>query len=88
MTETTERKSDAQVRTLVEDIARALVEDPQAVAVEVYDDEDETVVELRVPEQMIGKVIGKQGRTARAIRTVLSAVSDKLDRRYVLEIVE
>jgi predicted RNA-binding protein YlqC (UPF0109 family) len=76
------------VRTLVEDIAKALVDIPNEVVVKELDGEQVTVFELRVAQGDLGKVIGKQGRTARSIRTLLGAVGSKLNRRFALEILE
>jgi predicted RNA-binding protein YlqC (UPF0109 family) len=76
------------VKTLVEDIAKALVDVPDGVVVNEIAGEHATVFELRVAEGDLGKVIGKQGRTARSIRTLLGAVGTKLDRRFSLEILE
>ncbi len=76
------------VKTLVEDIAKALVDAPEGVVVKEIAGEHATVFELRVAESDLGKVIGKQGRTARSIRTLLGAVGTKLDRRFSLEILE
>ena len=76
------------MRELVEYMARALVDDPDAVQVSEVDGESVTVIELRVAQGDLGKVIGKQGRTARAIRTIVNANATKLRRRAVLEIVE
>lgn len=76
------------VKVLVEDIARALVDVPNEVTVNEIDGEQVTVFELRVAQGDLGKVIGKQGRTARSIRTLLGAVGTKLNRRYNLEILE
>jgi predicted RNA-binding protein YlqC (UPF0109 family) len=73
---------------LVEDIAKALVDVPNEVTVNEIDGEQVTVFELRVAQGDLGKVIGKQGRTARSIRTLLGAVGTKLNRRYNLEILE
>jgi predicted RNA-binding protein YlqC (UPF0109 family) len=73
---------------LVEHIARALVDAPNAVEVREVQDGDTTVLELRVAKDDLGKVIGKQGTTARAIRSVLAAACTKLRRRAVLDIVE
>ena len=73
---------------LVREIARALVDEPAAVEVESVDRGDNTLLELRVAPQDVGKVIGKQGRTARSVRTVLGAVSVKLHHRYTLDILE
>jgi predicted RNA-binding protein YlqC (UPF0109 family) len=76
------------MRELVEQIARALVDDTEHVSVTEVESEAVTVIELRVAQSDIGKVIGKQGRTARAIRTILNANATKLRKRAVLEIVE
>ena len=76
------------VKTLVEDIAQALVDVPNEVVVNEIDGEQVTVFELRVAQGDLGKVIGKQGRTARSIRTLLGAVGMKLNRRFNLEILE
>jgi predicted RNA-binding protein YlqC (UPF0109 family) len=73
---------------LIADIARALVDLPESVAVESFDEDDSTVIRLRVAPNDIGKVIGKQGRTARSMRTILSAASMKLKHRFALDIVE
>jgi predicted RNA-binding protein YlqC (UPF0109 family) len=73
---------------LVESIARALVDNPESVKVAVIEGEQTTVLELRVAPEDLGKVIGKQGRTARAIRTILGAAGMKLRKRFVLEILE
>ncbi|HLI03211.1 MAG TPA: KH domain-containing protein [Terracidiphilus sp.] len=76
------------VDQLVREIARALVDDPAAVEVEMVAREENTVLRLRVAPQDVGKVIGKQGRTARSVRTILGAVSMKLHHRYTLDILE
>lgn len=76
------------MRALVEQIARALVDDPAQVSVQAIDGEQVTVLELRVAPDDLGKVIGKQGRTARSIRTILSAAGMKLRKRFTLEILE
>jgi predicted RNA-binding protein YlqC (UPF0109 family) len=76
------------VKTLVESIAKALVDVPAEVVVNEVAGEQATVFELRVAEGDLGKVIGKQGRTARSIRTLLGAVGTKLNRRFSLEILE
>jgi predicted RNA-binding protein YlqC (UPF0109 family) len=81
-------EQDHQVKGLVEDIAKALVDQPDQVVVREVAGEQTTVFELRVAPGDLGKVIGKQGRTARSIRTLLGAVSMKLDRRFTLEILE
>ena len=76
------------VDELVREIARALVDEPAAVDVESVDRDDNTVLKLRVAPTDVGKVIGKQGRTARSVRTILGAVSMKLHHRYTLDILE
>lgn len=76
------------MKELVEMIAKALVDNPEAVSVRQVDAEQTTVLELRVAQSDLGKVIGKQGRTARAIRTLLGASGMKLRKRFVLEILE
>lgn len=79
---------DSTMADLVRYIARALVDDPDAVEVSEVCGEQTSVLELRVAREDVGKVIGRQGRTAWAMRTILSAVSAKLRRRAVLEIIE
>lgn len=76
------------LKELVLFLARALVEHPDQVAVDEIDEPDATVFELKVAESDLGRVIGRQGRTAKALRTVLSAASAKLKRRAILEILE
>jgi len=76
------------VDELVREIARALVDEPEAVEVMSVDRDENTVLKLRVAPQDVGKVIGKQGRTARSVRTILGAVSMKLHHRYTLDILE
>ncbi|MGA2182839.1 MAG: KH domain-containing protein [Bryobacteraceae bacterium] len=76
------------MKQLVEDIARALVDLPDEVHVKEVQGEQVTVLELRVAPSDLGKVIGKQGRTARSIRTLLGAAGMKLNRRFQLEILE
>lgn len=76
------------VRALVEQIAKALVDEPEQVSVQTIDGEQTTVLELRVAAGDLGKVIGKQGRTARSIRTILGAAGMKLHKRFTLEILE
>jgi hypothetical protein len=76
------------VDDLVREIARALVDQPDAVEVESDNRDENTVLRLRVAPQDVGKVIGKQGRTARSVRTILGAVSMKLHHRYTLDILE
>jgi predicted RNA-binding protein YlqC (UPF0109 family) len=76
------------MRALVEQIAQALVDAPADVQVTPVEDGEATVLELRVAQPDLGKVIGKQGRTAKSIRTILGAASMKLKKRYTLEIIE
>jgi predicted RNA-binding protein YlqC (UPF0109 family) len=76
------------MKQLVEDIAKALVDIPEEVSVRVVEGEQVTALELRVAQSDLGKVIGKQGRTARSIRTILGAAGMKLNRRFTLEILE
>ncbi|MCE5243101.1 MAG: KH domain-containing protein [Desulfobacteraceae bacterium] len=76
------------MKELVEFMARALVDNPEKVKVSEIEGEQTSVIELRVAKEDLGKVIGKQGRTARAMRTILSAASTKLRKRAVLEIIE
>jgi predicted RNA-binding protein YlqC (UPF0109 family) len=73
---------------LVTEIARALVDSPEIVSVETIEEGDGTILRLRVASTDIGKVIGKQGRTARSLRTILAAASMKLRHRFSLDIVE
>lgn len=80
--------ADDPMRDLMEQIAKALVDKPDQVEVTEVEGEQTTVIELRVAKEDLGKVIGKQGRTARALRTILSAASTKLRKRSVLEILE
>lgn len=76
------------MRALVEQIAKALVDEPEQVSVQAVEGEQGTVLELRVGPNDLGKVIGKQGRTARSLRTILGAAGMKLHRRITLEILE
>jgi predicted RNA-binding protein YlqC (UPF0109 family) len=76
------------MKELIELIAKALVDNPSQVSVTEIEGEQTTVLELRVAQEDLGKVIGKQGRTARAIRTILGASGMKLRKRFVLEILE
>lgn len=76
------------MKELIEDIAKALVDNPDQVQVHPVEGEQVTVLELRVHPSDLGKVIGKQGRTARAIRTILGAAGMKLRKRFTLEILE
>jgi len=76
------------MKELIKDIAKALVDKPEAVEVAEVEGERTTVYELRVDTSDLGKVIGKQGKTARSMRTILSAAGTKLGKRCVLEILE
>jgi predicted RNA-binding protein YlqC (UPF0109 family) len=80
--------NDSSLKEVVETIAKALVDNPEAVAVSEVEGDGATVLELKVATGDLGKVIGKQGRTARAIRTLLRAAGMKSKKRFVLEIVE
>ena len=76
------------MRELIELIAKALVDIPDEVSVNEIVGEKTTVIELKVAKEDLGKVIGKQGKTARAMRTILNATATKLRKRAVLEILE
>jgi len=78
----------AVLKELIEYIAKALVDNPDQVRVSEIEGEKTSVIELNVSKEDLGKVIGKQGRTARAMRTILSAASTKVRKRAVLEIIE
>jgi hypothetical protein len=75
-------------KELVDYVARALVDDPDQVEVSMIEGEKSTILELRVSADDIGKVIGKHGRIAKAMRTILSAASTKTGKRVVLEILD
>lgn len=76
------------MKELIQFIAQALVDNPDLVSVGEIEGDQTSVLELKVAKEDLGKVIGKQGRTARALRTVLSAASSKGKKRIVLEIIE
>lgn len=76
------------VRVLIEQVAKAIVDAPDQVTVDAIEEDGENVLELKVAEADLGKVIGKSGRTARAMRTLLSAAGTKLHKHYTLEILE
>ncbi len=76
------------MKDLIKYIAQALVDQPEEVSVEEVEGNQTSVLELKVAKEDLGKVIGKQGRTARAMRTILSAASAKVKKRTVLEILE
>lgn len=80
--------SSGSMKDLIEYIAKALVDKPDEVMVSEVEGEQTSVIELKVAKDDLGKVIGKQGRTARAMRTILSAASTKVRKRSVLEIIE
>ncbi|GAB6059035.1 KH domain-containing protein [Desulfonatronum parangueonense] len=76
------------MKDLIEYIATSLVDHPESVQVSLVEGEQSSVLELRVAKEDLGKVIGKQGRTAKALRTILTAAAAKADKRIVLEILE
>ncbi|MBT3583866.1 MAG: KH domain-containing protein [Halobacteriovoraceae bacterium] len=78
----------SELKDLIVIISKALVDIPEDVKVNEIVGEQTTVIELKVDKSDLGKVIGKQGRTARALRTILNAASTKLKKRSVLEIIE
>jgi predicted RNA-binding protein YlqC (UPF0109 family) len=79
---------EVAMKTLIEAMAKSLVDNPEEVAVAEVQGERTAIFELRVAKSDIGKVIGKQGDTARAMRTILSAVGTKLEKRCMLEIMD
>ena len=83
---TTEHSGDA--RMLIEQVAKAIVDAPDQVRVDSVEEDGDNVLELKVAETDLGRVIGKSGRTARALRTLLSAAAIKQHRHYTLEILE
>ena len=76
------------MKELVEFLAKSLVDDPDAVKIRMMERDQATVLELEVAPPDLGKVIGRQGRTARAMRTLLSAAGQKTRRRYILDILD
>jgi len=76
------------MQDLIEHIAQALVDHPEKVSVRTLEGNQTSVLELKVAKEDVGKVIGKQGRTAQSMRVLLNAVSSKLNKRFVLEILE
>ncbi|HSD94418.1 MAG TPA: KH domain-containing protein [Syntrophales bacterium] len=76
------------MKDLIKYVAQALVDNPEKVEVSEVQGEQTSVIELRVAKEDLGKVIGKQGKTAKAMRTILSAASAKVHKRTVLEIIE
>ena len=83
-----DKKPLGELAKMIEYMARMLVDLPDQVSVTEIEGENTTVIELKVAKEDLGKIIGKQGRTARSLRTVLNGASTKLRRRTVLEIVE
>ena len=81
-------QSSESMRQLILEIVQALVDQPDGVSVELIEDNEATILQVRVAPQDIGKVIGKQGRTARSLRTILGAASMKLRHRFSLDIIE
>jgi predicted RNA-binding protein YlqC (UPF0109 family) len=80
--------SRADVRKMVEEVTRMLVDQPDQVEVVAEQEGRETILDLYVAPDDLGRIIGRSGRTAKALRSLVSAAADKLDRRYSLEIVE
>ncbi|MCI4454951.1 MAG: KH domain-containing protein [Thermodesulfobacterium sp.] len=78
----------SKLKDLVEQIAKVLVDKPEAVQINEIEGEQTTVIELKVAKEDLGKIIGKEGKTAKAIRTILGAAASKLKKRVVLEIIE
>jgi predicted RNA-binding protein YlqC (UPF0109 family) len=87
-TSSTDSKKLGELAKMIEYMGKMLVDLPDQVSVNEIEGENTTVIELKVAKDDIGKIIGKQGRTARAIRTVLNGASTKLRKRTVLEIIE
>jgi predicted RNA-binding protein YlqC (UPF0109 family) len=78
----------SKLKDLVEQIAKVLVDKPEAVQINEIEGEQTTVIELKVAKEDLGKIIGKEGKTAKAIRTILGAAASKLKKRVVVEIIE
>ena len=78
----------SELKDLIDHLAKALVDHPEDVDVNELQGEQTTIIELKVNKTDLGKIIGKQGRTAQALRTILNAASTKLKKRSVLEIIE
>jgi len=76
------------MKELIEHIAKSLVDNPEEVSVTELEGEQTTVIEIKVAKEDMGKIIGKQGRTAMAIRTILGGASKKMKKRSILEILE
>jgi predicted RNA-binding protein YlqC (UPF0109 family) len=83
-----ELKGGKGMKDLIADIVKALVDQPDGVSVNEIEGAHTTVLEVKVAKKDMGKIIGKQGRNAQAIRTILSAAAGKTRKRYILEIVE
>ena len=83
-----QKKPLSDLSKMIELLAKMLVDLPDQVSVHEIEGENTTVIELKVAKEDLGKVIGKQGRTARAVRTILNGASTKLRKRTVLEIIE
>jgi predicted RNA-binding protein YlqC (UPF0109 family) len=79
---------EVDMKALVELMAKSLVDKPEEVVVAVADGEKTSVFELRVATSDIGKIVGRQGKTAQAMRTIMNAAGTKLDKRYILEILD
>ena len=77
-----------EAKELLELLAKALVDAPDEVEVTEVEEPDELVLELRVAQDDVGKIIGKQGRTVRALRTLIDAAGEKFDRHYAVEVIE
>jgi predicted RNA-binding protein YlqC (UPF0109 family) len=82
------QSSAADMTQLIAEIAKALVDSPDNVKVEAITEQDTTILRLHVAQSDVGKIIGKQGRTARSLRTILSAASMKVHHRYSLDIID
>ena len=80
--------SEGDAKDLLELLAKALVDKPELVDVKENADGDAVVLELHVDPEDVGKIIGKQGRTVRALRTILDAAGQKMQRRYEVEVIE
>jgi predicted RNA-binding protein YlqC (UPF0109 family) len=78
----------SKLKDLVEQIAKVLVDQPEAVQINEIEGEQTIVIELKVAKEDLGKIIGKEGKTAKAMRTILGAAGSKLKKRVVLEIIE
>lgn len=76
------------MKDLIDFIARSLVDEPDSVEVSEFGDDEASIIKLKVSKEDLGKVIGKKGRTAKAMRTILAAASSKVTKRSSLEIVE